>query len=36
MVGKTILNELRQTDMIVKQKRRILRLLNYNKQLIHI
>ena len=36
MAGKAILNELQQADMIVKQKRRILRLLDYNKQLIHI
>ena len=34
--GRAILNELQQAYMIVKPKRRILRLLDYNKQLIHI
>ena len=33
--GRAILNELQQAYMIVKQKRRILHLLDYNKQLIY-
>ena len=37
MAGRAVLNELRQADTIVKQKtKKMLRLLDYNKQLIHI
>ena len=42
MTGRAVLNELQQANMIIKKKKkkkkkkRILRLLDYNKQLIHI